>query len=85
MIHEQGESLQRIDDNVAATVHPAHPCCMAGRHLRLTLPAWQELHVEAAHGELVKYLSNVSSNRWLMLKIFGVLIFFFIVFVVFLA
>ena len=44
-----------------------------------------ELNVEAAHSELVKALQSVSSNRWLMLKIFGILIVFFIFFVVFVA
>ena len=43
------------------------------------------MNVEAAHTELSKYLQSVTSNRWLMLKIFGVLIFFFIIFVVFAA
>lgn len=44
-----------------------------------------ELNIEAAHGEILKYFQSVSKNRWLMIKIFGVLIFFFIFFVVFLA
>ena len=44
-----------------------------------------EMHVEAAHSEILKYFQSVSNNRWLMIKIFGVLIFFFIFFVVFLA
>lgn len=44
-----------------------------------------EVNVDAAHTELVKYFNSISSSRWLMLKIFGVLIFFFIVFVVFAA
>jgi len=43
------------------------------------------LNVEAAHTELVKYFQSVTSNRWLMIKIFGVLIIFFIIFVVFMA
>jgi len=43
------------------------------------------LNIEAAHTELVKYFQRVTSNRWLMIKIFGVLIFFFIIFVIFLA
>ncbi|THD25361.1 Syntaxin 5 variant [Fasciola hepatica] len=61
MVHEQDESIRRIDTNVedAAT------------------------SIEAGHSELVRYLRSVSSNRWLMLKVFGVLIFFFIIFVVF--
>lgn len=44
-----------------------------------------EMNIEAAHAQIVKYFRTISSNRWLMIKIFGVLIFFFIFFVVFLA
>lgn len=44
-----------------------------------------ELNIEAAHAQILKYFQSVTSNRWLMIKIFGVLIFFFIFFVVFLA
>ncbi|XP_027563911.1 syntaxin-5 [Neopelma chrysocephalum] len=44
-----------------------------------------QLNVEAAHGEILKYFQSVTSNRWLMVKIFLVLIVFFVVFVVFLA
>lgn len=44
-----------------------------------------ELNIEMAHGEILKYFQSVSSNRWLMLKIFCVLIVFFIIFVVFMA
>ncbi|RLV76494.1 hypothetical protein DV515_00016920 [Chloebia gouldiae] len=44
-----------------------------------------QLNVEAAHGEILKYFQSVSANRWLLLKVFLILILFFIVFVVFLA
>lgn len=44
-----------------------------------------QLNVEAAHSEILKYFQSVTSNRWLMIKIFGVLIVFFIIFVVFVA
>lgn len=44
-----------------------------------------ELNIEAAHGQILKYFQSVTSNRWLMIKIFAVLILFFIFFVVFLA
>ncbi|XP_023263141.1 syntaxin-5 isoform X1 [Seriola lalandi dorsalis] len=44
-----------------------------------------QLNVEAAHTEILKYFQSVSSNRWLMIKIFLVLVIFFIVFVVFFA
>jgi syntaxin 5 len=44
-----------------------------------------ELNVEAAHNEILRYFENITSNRWLIIKIFGVLTFFFFFFVVFLA
>lgn len=44
-----------------------------------------QLNVEAAHGELLKYFQSVTNNRWLMIKIFAVLIIFFIIFIVFMA
>ncbi|KAK7140984.1 hypothetical protein R3I93_015205 [Phoxinus phoxinus] len=44
-----------------------------------------QLNVEMAHSEILKYFQSVSSNRWLMIKIFLVLIIFFIIFVVFFA
>lgn len=43
------------------------------------------LNVEAAHSEILKYFQSVTSNRWLMIKIFGVLIFFFVFFVIFMT
>ncbi|KAL2094824.1 hypothetical protein ACEWY4_009543 [Coilia grayii] len=42
-------------------------------------------NVEAAHTEILKYFQSVSANRWLLIKIFLILIIFFIVFTVFLA
>lgn len=42
-------------------------------------------NVEGAQGQLLKYLSSISSNRWLMLKIFFVLIVFLMIFVFFVA
>ncbi|XP_072939334.1 syntaxin-5 [Epargyreus clarus] len=44
-----------------------------------------EMNVEAGHREILKYFQRVTGNRALMFKVFGVLIFFFIFFVVFLA
>ena len=43
------------------------------------------MNVDAAHGEILKYFQSVTSNRWLMIKIFGVLILFFVIFVVFMT
>ncbi|XP_018326766.1 syntaxin-5 [Agrilus planipennis] len=44
-----------------------------------------ELNIEAAHAQILKYFRSVTNNRWLMIKIFAVLILFFIFFVVFVA
>lgn len=59
MVSEQGETIQRIDQNVDDI----------------------DLNISGAQRELLKYFNHISSNRWLFLKIFGVLIFFFLVWV----
>ncbi|GAA5842006.1 hypothetical protein JCM9279_002755 [Rhodotorula babjevae] len=38
-------------------------------------------NVTGAQTELLRYYASVSSNRWLMIKVFGVLILFFLIFV----
>ncbi|CAA0838356.1 Syntaxin-32 [Striga hermonthica] len=42
-------------------------------------------NVEGAQGALLKYLNSISSNRWLMIKIFFALIFFLMIFLFFVA
>ncbi|XP_020244143.1 syntaxin-32-like [Asparagus officinalis] len=42
-------------------------------------------NVEGAQGQLLKYLNSISSNRWLMIKIFFVLMVFLMVFLFFVA
>uniref|UniRef100_A0AAR2M1N1 t-SNARE coiled-coil homology domain-containing protein n=1 Tax=Pygocentrus nattereri TaxID=42514 RepID=A0AAR2M1N1_PYGNA len=44
-----------------------------------------QLNVDLAHTEILKYFQSVSNNRWLLIKIFLILIIFFFIFVVFLA
>nr|VZI38671.1 unnamed protein product [Spirometra erinaceieuropaei] len=61
MVHEQEESVQRIDANVEDAV----------------------ASVEAGHNELLRYFRSVSSNRWLMFKVFGVLFAFLLFFLIF--
>lgn len=41
------------------------------------------VNMERGHSELLKYFDTVSSNRWLILKIFAVLIVFLVFFMVF--
>ncbi|KAI8999331.1 t-SNARE [Gaertneriomyces semiglobifer] len=41
-----------------------------------------EMNVTGAHSQLLKYYHNISSNRWLMIKVFAVLLVFFLIFVI---
>lgn len=59
MVSEQGEVIQRIDQNVEDI----------------------DLNISGAQRELLKYYAHISNNRWLFLKIFGVLIVFFLIWV----
>ncbi|KAK4468428.1 hypothetical protein MN116_007635 [Schistosoma mekongi] len=63
MVHEQDESIRRIDANVDDAA----------------------ISIEAGHSELIRYFRSISSSRWLMIKVFFVLIVFFVIFVVFFA
>lgn len=42
-------------------------------------------NVDSAQAQLLKYLRSVSSNRWLIMKVFAVLMVFLVIFVVFVA
>ncbi|KAK9916837.1 hypothetical protein WJX75_007635 [Coccomyxa subellipsoidea] len=42
-------------------------------------------NVDSAQAQLLKYLNSISSNRWLVMKIFMVLLVFLVIFVVFIA
>lgn len=42
-------------------------------------------NVTSAQAQLVKYLNTISSNRWLILKVFGVLFVFLVMFMVFIV
>lgn len=59
MVTEQGETIQRIDENVEDI----------------------DMNISGAQRELLKYYAHVSNNRWLFLKIFGVLLAFFFLWV----
>jgi syntaxin 5 len=41
--------------------------------------------VEAGQAQLLKYLNTISSNRWLLLKVFGIIMLALIFFLVFVA
>ena len=55
-------------------LRPWHPVLQ--RSLRCSYTALHHRNVTGAQRELLKYYASITSNRWLMLKIFGVLIIF---------
>lgn len=59
MVTEQGETIQRIDQNVEEI----------------------DMNFVGAQRELLKYYAHILNNRWFFLKIFGVLLFFFFLWV----
>jgi len=40
-----------------------------------------EMNVEGAQNQLMKYYNNISNNRWLLLKVLGIVFIFFLIFV----
>ncbi|CAF4234015.1 unnamed protein product [Adineta steineri] len=63
IIHEQKESIEKIDINVNQATN----------------------RVEDAHRELSGYYDSMKSSRWLIIKVFAVLIIFFLIFLIFFA
>lgn len=59
MVTEQGETIQRIDQNVEDI----------------------DMNISGAQRELLKYYAHILNNRWFFLKIFGVLLIFFFLWV----
>ncbi|PKI39586.1 hypothetical protein CRG98_040056 [Punica granatum] len=43
------------------------------------------VNVEGARSALLRHLNQISSNRWLMVKIFAILILFLMIFIFFIA
>jgi len=43
-----------------------------------------EMNVEGAQNQLMKYYNNISNNRWLIIKALGIVLIFFLIFVMFL-
>lgn len=90
-LHERAETMQNIESTIVELggifQQLAHMVKEQEEMVERidTNVADSELNIEAAHAQILKYFQSVTSNRWLMIKIFAVLIFFFIFFVVFMA
>jgi t-SNARE complex subunit (syntaxin) len=72
------ETLQEFED--LEICWPVWMVCRIDENMDDTLA-----NVEGAQGQLLKYLNSISSNRWLIIKIFFVLLAFLLIFVVFVA
>ena len=84
MVKEQEEMVQRIDSNVedtALNVEMGHNEIL--KYVNLSGKRSQIIMILTF--SIFRYFQSVTSNRWLMVKIFGVLIFFFLIFVIFMA
>ncbi|KAK9103807.1 hypothetical protein Sjap_021061 [Stephania japonica] len=90
-MHSRAEALQ----NVESTIHELSNifqqlATMVSQQGEIAIRIDENMddtlaNVEGAQGQLLKYLNSISSNRWLMLKIFFVLIVFLMIFVFFVA
>ena len=78
MVSEQGEQIQRIDADTDAVVEVSLSPRVPHMYTVLT----DDLqNVEGAQRELLKYWNRMSGNRWLVAKMFGVLMIFFLLWV----
>jgi len=76
-IHELGSMYQRITSLIAMQ---DETIVRIDDSLEMT-----QQNIEMGHNELLKYFDNLSSNRALILKVFGILIAFMVFFMVFVA
>lgn len=75
MVSEQSEMIQRIDANTYVLPAPFRGV-KTGRRLTNSARHREDVvdNVEGAQKELLRYWSRVSGNRWLIAKMFGVLV-----------
>lgn len=92
IVAEQGEMMQRIDANINEVRFPFYLSfqgtrtdAQTTRHdtAHTTTLQQSNANVSNAQAQLLKYLHGISGNRWLIAKIFLVLIVFIVLFVVF--
>ena len=84
MVKEQEEMVQRIDSNVEDTALNVE---MGHNEILKYAVGKTKIMIKVTLTIVIifRYFQSVTSNRWLMVKIFGVLIFFFLIFVIFMA
>lgn len=90
-LHGKSSALQHVESTITELSGMfTQLATMVSQHEELAIRIDDNLedslaNVEGAQGALLKYLHRVSSNRWLILKIFFVLLVFLMVFIIFIA
>ncbi|KAL2653045.1 hypothetical protein R1flu_021173 [Riccia fluitans] len=90
-MQSRAEALRNVEStiNELSTIF-THLATMVAQQGAVAIRIDEELdqthqNVEGAQNALLKYLNQISSNRWLIIKIFMVLVIFLLIFVVFVA
>eukprot|EP00249_Psilotum_nudum_P012310 c23712_g1_i3 orf=483-1502(+) len=90
-MQNRAEALQNVESTIMELSNIfTQLATMVAQHGELAIRIDENIddtfvNVEGAQGALLKYLNNISSNRWLIIKIFCVLIVFLLIFVIFVA
>ncbi|KAL3684872.1 hypothetical protein R1sor_002894 [Riccia sorocarpa] len=90
-MQSRAEALRNVESTITelSTIF-SHLATMVAQQGAVAIRIDEELdqtqqNVEGAQNALLKYLNQISSNRWLIIKIFMVLVIFLLIFVVFVA
>ncbi|KAF6766602.1 integral membrane protein sed5 [Ephemerocybe angulata] len=86
-IQQRSTAIESIESTIAELgqifTQLAHMVAEQGERVQRIDADTQDIadNVRMGHNELLKYWGRISNDRWLMLKIFGVLIVFFLLFI----
>jgi syntaxin 5 len=90
-MQNRAEALQNVESTIVELSNIfSQLATMVAQHGEMAIRIDENMddtlaNVEGAQGQLLKYLNSISSNRWLIIKIFFVLLAFLLIFVVFVA
>ena len=90
-IESRNSAIETIESTIAELgqvfQHLAHLVSAQGETVQRIDANMEEMqmNIEGGQAQLLKYFKSVNSNRWLMLKMFGVIILFVFIFFLFMA
>ncbi|CAM8894551.1 unnamed protein product [Rhodiola kirilowii] len=90
-MHSRTEALQSVESTIHELGHIfTQLATMVSQQGELAIRIDENMgdtlaNVEGAQGQLMRYLTSISSNRWLMIKIFAILVVFLMIFLFFVA